>query len=128
VVNRRALYALLWVAGILSLAALACTSDQEWIIPRTAIPTATMTPVPVSSETEFQIGDRAVVVSDVFIVPLTARPERDFGGNRVVGGSCFPGTTVDILDVGQGPDGSVFYRVACAQEGWISQDNLDPVE
>jgi hypothetical protein len=128
VMDKRALSALLLVVGLLSLAALACNSDQEWIIPRTATPTPTNTPVPMTVDTEFQIGDSAVVVGAAFQIPQTNFPEADARNNRVIGGGCFPGTTVEIQEVAQGDDNNIYYKVGCILDGWIPAENLEAVE
>ncbi len=128
--ERRALLALLLVVGVLSLAALACNSDQEWIIPRTATPTITPSPLPISMETRFQVGDRVIVVAEgtTFMIYQTNLPEPDRRNNRVMGSSCFPNTTVTILDVAQGADGDIFYKVRCTLDGWLPEANLAPAE
>ncbi len=128
--RKEARHALLLVIGLLGLAVLACTSDQEWIIPRTPTPTPTPTPVPITAETRFQVGDQAVVVAGpaTFQVWQTSQPEPDNRRNRVVGTQCFPGQTVEILDVAQGPDGNIYYYVDCILEGWIPEENLEPLE
>lgn len=127
-VNRtRALSALLLVVGLLSLAMLACTSDQEWIIPRTPTPTQTPTPAPITLETTFQIGDRAKVVGVGFSTQLTQRPEPGTGRNNVLGSNCFLNQEVEILDVAE-HNGEIFYRVDCILEGWIAESYLQPVE
>lgn len=126
-VNRtQALAALLLVMGLLSLATLACTSDQEWIIPRTPTPTLTPTPAPITLETAFQIGDRAKVVGVGFSTQLTQNPEPSTGRNNVLGSNCFLNQEVEILDVAEN-NGEIFYRVDCILEGWISENYLEPV-
>jgi hypothetical protein len=126
--DKRALYALLLVVGMLSLAALACTSDQEWIIPRTATPTATYTPVPLSVETDYSIGDEIIIIGEVFQVPQTNFPEPDTRNNRVIGGGCFPGTTVTIDEIAQGDDGNLYFNVRCILAGWVPEANAEPVQ
>jgi hypothetical protein len=126
--QKRALWALLLVIGVLSLAVLACTSDQEWIIPRTETPTPTNTPVPLEVETQFQIGDSARVVGDGFQIPQTTLPEPDRQSNRVIGTMCFPNTVYPIVDVAVGSDGRVYYQVNCILDGWLPEDNLEPIE
>lgn len=128
VMNKRALAALLLVIGLLSLAALACTSDQEWIIPRTATPTPTNTPVPLSVEVDFGPGDTVLVVGDSFQVPQTSLPEPDTRNNRVIGGGCFPNSTAPVLQVAQGEDGKIYYQVTCILDGWVPADNVEAVE
>ncbi len=126
--HKRALAALLLVIGLLSLAALACTSDQEWIIPRTATPTPTNTPVPITAAADFAVGDRVRIVVNSFQLPQTSQPEPDARNNRVIGGGCFPNTTVPVLDVAQGPDGNIYYKVTCILDGWVPAENIEAVE
>jgi hypothetical protein len=126
--NKRALSALLLVIGLLSLAALACTSDQEWIIPRTATPTATSTPVPLTVDAEFAPGDRVRIIGISFQVPQTNRPEPDSRNNRVIGGGCFPNSTAPVLEVAQGEDGNIYYKVTCILDGWVPADNVEAIE
>lgn len=126
--NKRALSALLFFVGMLSLAALACTSDQEWIIPRTATPTPTNTPVPITIDTTYQIGDQVRIIGTGFQVWQTTFPEADNGRNRVIGTQCFPGTSVEVLDLAQGDDGLVYYKVHCILDGWVGDDNLEAVQ
>ncbi len=128
VMHRRALFALLLVTGLLSLAVLACTSDQEWIIPRTATPTATHTPVPMDVDTQFQVGDTARIVGTGFQVSQTTLPEPDQRNNRVIGTQCFPGQTAPILEVAEGADGLIYYKVTCILDGWVPETNLEPVD
>lgn len=128
VIHRSALAALLLVIGLLSLAALACTSDQEWIIPRTATPTLTNTPVPISSAADFAPGDAVRIVVNSFQLPQTSRPEPDTRNNRVIGGGCFPNTTVPVLDVAQDEDGNIYYRVTCILDGWVPAENVEAVD
>lgn len=128
VMNKRALAALLLVIGLLSLAALACTSDQEWIIPRTATPTPTNTPVPLSVEAEFAPGDTVLVIGTSFQVPQTNMPEPDARNNRVIGGGCFPNSTAPVLEVAQGEDGVIYYKVTCILDGWVPADNVEAIE
>lgn len=128
VMDRRALSALLLVIGVLSLAALACTSDQEWIIPRTATPTPTNTPVPISVETDFQIGDSVTIVGTGFQVWQTTFPEPDRRNNRVIGTQCFPGTVTEVLEVAQGDDGLIYYKVHCILDGWVPAENVEAAE
>lgn len=128
VMHKRALLALLLFVGVLSLAALACTSDQEWIIPRTETPTPTFTPVPLEVDTDFSIGDSARIVGNAFQVWQTTLPEPDRRNNRVIGTQCFPGQTAPIVDVAVGPDGLVYYKVSCILDGWVPETNLEPVE
>ncbi len=124
VAHRRALAVMLAMVGMVSLAALACTSDQEWIIPRTATPTPTNTPRAVTTSSEFAIGDTVVIVGTGFSVWQTYEPEPDTGRNRVIGTQCFPGSTVEILDIGQDDAGNLFYKVHCVLDGWISAANV----
>lgn len=126
--RQRAIRALLLVIALLSMAALACNSDQEWIIPRTATPDPTATSVPITIDTAFSIGDSAVIVGESFQVWQTNIPEADNGRNRVIGTQCFPGQTTEVLDVAQGDDGAIYYYVHCILDGWVSEDNLEPVE
>ncbi|GAB4573034.1 MAG: hypothetical protein Kow0077_14170 [Anaerolineae bacterium] len=126
--NRRALAALLMVIGVLSLAALACTSDQEWIIPRTATPTTTPTPIPLDVEAEFGPGDQVRIVGNTFQVAQTKLPEPDSRNNRVIGGGCFPNSVVPVLDVAQGTDGNLYYKVTCILDGWVPAENVEAVE
>lgn len=127
VMRKRALLALLLVVGLLSLATLACTSDQEWIIPRTATPTPTNTPLPMTGQADFQVGDRARVTGQGVQVFQTRLPEPDLINNRVLfAPPCFVGSTVEILEVAQGEDGEIYYKVNCGQEGWVPQTNLAP--
>ncbi len=126
--QKRALHALLLVIGVLSLAALACTSDQDWIIPRTPTPTVTPTPIPVTTQSMFEVGDSAKINITVFSLPLTQRPEPDTGGNRQIGTNCFKDQIVEILDIAQGEDGSIYYLVNCTLDGWTAETNLAPAE
>lgn len=126
--NSRALGALLLVIGMLGLAALACTSDQEWIIPRTATPEASPTPVPITIETEFGPGDQVLIVGNSFQVPQTSLPEPDTRNNRVIGGGCFPGSKAPVLEVAQGDDGVIYYKVTCILDGWVPADNVAAAE
>lgn len=127
--DRRTLLALLLFVGMLSLAALACNSDQEWIIPRTATPTPTPTPIPMDTEAEFAVGDTVeIVATGVFTIPQTNQPEPDQRNNRVMGGGCFPGQKAPVLDIAQGPDGRIYYKVSCILDGWIPADNVKAVE
>lgn len=128
VTYKRTLHALLLVVGVLSLAALACTSDQEWIIPRTPTPTITPTPIPVTTNSLFQIGDSVSINIAVFSTSLTQRPEPDTGGNRQIGTNCFKDQVVEILDVAQGADGSIYYLINCTLDGWIPETNLAPAQ
>jgi hypothetical protein len=128
ITDRRALSALLLVVGLLSLAALACTSDQTWIIPRTATPTVTPTLIPISVESAFHVGDTVVVVGNTFQIPQTSLPEADQRNNRVIGGGCFPGTRVQINEVAQGEDGNIYYNVHCVLDGWLAETNLQAAE
>ena len=102
VMHKRALLALLLCVGVLSLAALACTSDQEWIIPRTATPTPTFTPVPMNVDTQYHTGDTIRIVGNAFQVWQTTLPEADRRNNRVIGTQCFPGQTAPVIDVADG--------------------------
>jgi len=127
--DRRALLALLLFTGMLSLTALACTSDQEWIIPRTATPTPTNTLIPMESVAEFAAGDTVEIVAvGAFSIPQTNQPEPDQRNNRVMGGGCFPGQKAPVLDVAQGPDGKVYYKVTCILDGWVPADNVKAAE
>lgn len=121
---------ILLVVGLLSLAALACNSDQEWIIPRTETPTPTRTPVPMdTSAALYQMGDalRIRQTGDFFIYQTT-EPEPDASHNRVMGSSCFPGTAVTPLDIAVDDDGNFYYRVRCTLEGWVPETMLEPAE
>ena len=128
VMNKRALAALLLVIGLLSLAALACTSDQEWIIPRTATPTPTNPPVPISADADFGPGDQVRVITTSFQLAQTNMPEADARNNRVIGGGCFPNTVVPVLEVAQGEDGNIYYKVTCILDGWVPATNVEAVE
>jgi hypothetical protein len=127
VMHKRALLALLLCVGVLSLAALACTSDQEWIIPRTETPTPTHTPVPMNVDTQFHTGDTIRIVGNAFQVWQTTLPEADRRNNRVIGTQCFPGQTAPIVDVAEGPDGLIYYKVTCILDGWVPETNVEPV-
>jgi hypothetical protein len=126
--NNRALGALLLALGLLSLAALACTSDQEWIIPRTATPLPTNTPVPIDADTEFGPGDQVRIIGTSFQIAQTSLPEPDTRNNRVMGGGCFPNSLVPVLEVAQGEDGSIYYKVTCIRDGWVPAANVVAAE
>ena len=119
----------LLVVGVLGLATLACSSDQEWIIPRTETPTPTHTPVPIEQETLYEIGQPLHVLDtgNPFIFQ-TNNPEPDNGNNRVIGGPCFPRQAVEVLTVAIGPEGGVFYQVHCVLDGWLAEELLEPLE
>lgn len=128
--RKRAITVLLFILGILLLAALACTSDSpEWLIPRTATPspTATNPPLAEGAETAFDIGDGATVTG-AFQVWLTRSPEPDARSNRVMA-PCYQGTNVEVLEIATGSDGLVYYQVDCgtgAGAGWTTEDFLIP--
>ncbi|MBN2472389.1 MAG: hypothetical protein JXN59_16810 [Anaerolineae bacterium] len=126
--HTRALSALLLVIGLLSLAALACNSDQEWIIPRTDTPVPTNTPLPLSGNAEFAPGDEVRIVVNSFQLPQTTNPEPDTRNNRVIGGGCFPNTTVPVLGVAEDGEGNIYYRVTCILDGWVPAENVEAVE
>lgn len=126
--NRRTSGALLLLVGLLSLAALACYSDNP-LIPPTPTPTPTLTPVPLTAETDFQIGDSVVVVGEGFQIHQTQLPEADHRNNRVMGGTCFPGTTTTVEDVGQDDAGNIYYKVTCVlTAGWLPAENITSAE
>ena len=128
VLHKRALLALLLFVGVLSLAALACTSDQTWIIPRTETPTPTFTPVPMDVDTEFHTGDTIRITGVGFQIVQTTLPEPDRRNNRVIGTQCFPGQTAPVVDVAVGPDGLIYYKVTCILDGWVPETNVEPVQ
>lgn len=123
--NRRISWALLLLMGLLSLAALACYSDNP-LIPPTQTPTPTLTPVPLTAETEYQIGDSVTVVGNEFQIHQTQLPEADQRNNRVMGGACFPGTTTTVEDIGQDDAGNIYYKVTCVlNAGWLPAENIE---
>ena len=128
VMQNRAFPILLLVVGMLALAGLACTSDQEWIIPRTETPVPTETPIPLDADALYAIGDQVVITTNTFSIQMLRQPAPDSPNNRLLGGSCFKDTTVEVLEIGQDSDGNVYYKVECSLEGWLAEANLTPAE
>jgi hypothetical protein len=111
VIRKQAVLALLLVMGTLWLGVLACTSDQEWIIPRT-------TP---ELETQFQVGDTARVVGSIQVL-TTVDPDP----SSSQASPCFNNTIIEVLAVSEF-DGVIYYQVDCGvNPGWLSEELLQP--
>jgi hypothetical protein len=116
---------LLLAIAAIGLAALACAQSGE-ILPDAeatlqAIPTATPV-VDVSAEAEYQVGEQAQIFGGSFgaLVPLYGEPGGRFFSSQIPNGSL-----VSILQLGQGPEGDIWYEVeGNAGKGWIRVENL----
>ncbi len=102
--------------------AVACWSSDTAFIQLTDTPAPTPVPPTPEVESQFRIGDTAVVVGQgIASIYLTVQPEPATRRNRVPGAGCYPNTTVSILAV-EITDGATYYQIACNNApGWVAE-------
>lgn len=124
-------YSLFLIIIVLAGLALACARAGEIITDaeatQRALPTATPE-LDLSAEAAFQIGETAQTVGGQGVgalVPLYGEP-----GGRFFSSQINANELVVIIELGQDPDGDVWYQVeGTAGSGWIHGDSLtEPVD
>jgi hypothetical protein len=75
------------------------------------------------------VGDQLEIVGQgIGAVYLTHNPEPVTRRNRVPNATCYPNTTVEVIEVAAA-DGVTYYRIACNNApGWVVETSLRPVE
>lgn len=122
--------ALLWLIGLLALAALACAQAGEILTPeeataRAAAPQSGGGSGDIESiETDaFQPGDQATLVGRGFLINLYDAP-----GGRISAGQ-ERGATVEIITAAADAEGDVWYQISAPTgEGWVPATDLEPIE
>jgi hypothetical protein len=118
--------AILWLVLPLILMVLACAQAGEILTPAEATERATGQ-LPGSDREgstagEFQVGDTAALTGRSFLVNIMDAP-----GGRIAAGQ-ERGVEVEILQATE-VDGEIWYQIqAPTGTGWVSADNLEPVE
>jgi len=127
-----ALWAALWVIGMLSLASLACAQAGEILTPAEATARAEATQNPVrptatpgaieegSSAPEGpQVGDAVYLTGRGFLISLVSEP----GATRMIAGQ-ERGVEVTIIEIAE-HEGDLWYKIdAPTGEGWVPAENI----
>ncbi len=119
----------LWLMiGLLVLASLACKQAGEVLTPAEATARAEeaaqagFTSSGAAADGEFQAGDTATLIGRSFLVNLYDAPKGKISAGQE------RGTAVTVLE-STSHEGEVWYKIeAPTGEGWVSADNLEPVE
>lgn len=126
IVARRRQPALLWLILLLIFTGLACAQAGEILTPAEATERATGA-LPGSDREgstagNFQVGDRAALTGRSFLVNIMDAP-----GGRIAAGQ-ERGVEVGILQATE-HEGEIWYQIqAPTGTGWVSADNVEPVE